>query len=270
MTAALTVERALLAGAIDYAGFFPPAQLTLAAAAANYASYRKSQQAWALGRFVAPIDRLNELVDQLELRLACVTVVGTRDVAADVATLHGRQIEVVEAPTPDAAAVRARLAAHPGATVYCELDPGSEQFGAASAEVKRGGGRAKIRTGGVTAAAIPGVDKVLSFLLRCHELDLACKATAGLHHAIRGEYPLTYAPDAPHATMHGYLNLLLAATCLRAGGDAVEARDILACEADGQLWPGRWNTQQISAGRQFLVGFGSCSFQEPLQWLLLH
>ena len=37
------------------------------------------------------------------------------------------------------------------------------------------------------------------------------KATAGLHHAIRGEYPLTYAKDSPRGEMFGYLNVFIAA-----------------------------------------------------------
>lgn len=259
----MSPERTLLAGAIDYAGFFPPAELTLAEAAANYRRYRESEQAWALGRFVAPVGRLADV----ELPNAWLAVVGTRDAEADAALLRGSQVEVIEAATADAAAVRARLTAHPGVTGYCEIDPGSESFGATSEAVKRGGGRAKLRTGGVTATAIPASETVLTFLQRCHELGLACKATAGLHHAVRGDYPLTYAPDAPRAVMHGYLNLLLAATCLTQGGSIQDAGDILDCTDERRLWPARWSAAQIAEARKFVVGFGSCSFEEPLQWL---
>src|SRR5262249_34701273 len=59
MTASL---RALLAGAIDYAGLFPPAQLPLEEAFANYLEYRRSPESWMLGRFVIPAARLAELV----------------------------------------------------------------------------------------------------------------------------------------------------------------------------------------------------------------
>ena len=44
--------RTLLRGAIDYAGLFPPAQLSMAEAVANHADYLASGDAWALGRFV--------------------------------------------------------------------------------------------------------------------------------------------------------------------------------------------------------------------------
>src|SRR5688500_1588995 len=54
--------RVLLADAIDYAGLFPPAQLDMSGAVAEYASYLQSADQWALGRFVVPAARLDELV----------------------------------------------------------------------------------------------------------------------------------------------------------------------------------------------------------------
>src|SRR5262245_47477977 len=45
---------------IDYAGLFPPAELDMGQAVANYASYRNGRHAWALGRFVVPAFRLAE------------------------------------------------------------------------------------------------------------------------------------------------------------------------------------------------------------------
>ena len=52
---------ALLAGAIDYAGLFPPAALDMAGAVSEYASYVRSGDRWALGRFVVAASRLEEL-----------------------------------------------------------------------------------------------------------------------------------------------------------------------------------------------------------------
>ena len=54
--------RALLAGAIDYAGMFPPASLPLGQAFDNYLRYRSGPDAWMLGRFVCPVGRLPDLV----------------------------------------------------------------------------------------------------------------------------------------------------------------------------------------------------------------
>ena len=58
MTEAL---RTLLTGSIDYAGLFPPASLEMAEAARNYEAYRSGPHSWALGRFILPSARLNEV-----------------------------------------------------------------------------------------------------------------------------------------------------------------------------------------------------------------
>lgn len=58
MTASL---RALLAGILDYAGLFPPAQLPLDQAIRNYARYRQDADAWMLGKLVVPATKLDEL-----------------------------------------------------------------------------------------------------------------------------------------------------------------------------------------------------------------
>ncbi len=53
--------RALLGGALDYAGLFPPAGLPLDQAVRNYLRYRGEPESWLLGRFVLPAARLGEL-----------------------------------------------------------------------------------------------------------------------------------------------------------------------------------------------------------------
>jgi hypothetical protein len=55
--------RALLAGIIDYAGLFPPSQVSMAEAVLNYATYKSSNYNWLLGRFVIPAARLNEFLE---------------------------------------------------------------------------------------------------------------------------------------------------------------------------------------------------------------
>jgi hypothetical protein len=52
---------ALLSGIVDYAGLFPPAQLPLDQAIANYIRYRSEADRWMLGRFICPAARLTEL-----------------------------------------------------------------------------------------------------------------------------------------------------------------------------------------------------------------
>ena len=52
--------RFLLENLIDYAGLFPPAELAMAEAVRNYATYRQSEHSWMLGKFIVPAARLEE------------------------------------------------------------------------------------------------------------------------------------------------------------------------------------------------------------------
>ena len=54
--------RALLHDIVDYAGYFPPADLPLAEALRNYAEYRAEPEAWMLSRFVVPVALLPDLM----------------------------------------------------------------------------------------------------------------------------------------------------------------------------------------------------------------
>jgi hypothetical protein len=58
--------RALLAGIIDYAGLFPPAQLLLDQAVRNYLRYRQEPESWMLARFICPAAKLEQLANLLE------------------------------------------------------------------------------------------------------------------------------------------------------------------------------------------------------------
>jgi hypothetical protein len=57
----LASARAFFEGIIDYAGLFPPAELSLPQAMANYLRYRQEPDGWMLGRFICPAGRLKEL-----------------------------------------------------------------------------------------------------------------------------------------------------------------------------------------------------------------
>lgn len=105
------------------------------------------------------------------------------------------------------------------------------------------------------------------------------KATAGLHHPIRGQFPLTYQTDADHGTMHGFMNVFLAA-CFAAKRDWTieQLTDLLAnqdpalvCVKDEHI---AYNGHSISAAEiqqvrdEFAISFGSCSFVEPVDDLV--
>ena len=77
--------------------------------------------------------------------------------------------------------------------------------------VQSGGLLAKVRTGSVRPAEIPGTQPLAEFLWLAAERQLGFKCTAGLHHPFPAVRPLTYQPDAPRGRMHGFVNVLVAA-----------------------------------------------------------
>lgn len=278
--------QSLLAGAIDYAGLFPPAGLSMADTVRNYGSYRRSDDAWALGRLVVAAGRLEELARARSEAGAGepwgLTVTLGADWAADHQAIEAFErvescrVEAIEGRTPDPGAA-ARLAGFRGSgrALYAEVAPAGDLDGMLAA-LARSDLSAKIRMGGVTPELIPSVSAVADFLIALWRTPLSFKATAGLHHPVRSEFALTYRPDGPRATMHGYLNLVLASLLAEAGADhalvssALSETDRRAIEvgAAGIGWRShRFPTDLIDALRSRFHGFGSCSFREPLDEL---
>ena len=288
-----TALHTLLAGSIDYAGLFPPAGLDMATSVRQYADYRRDPDAWALGRFVVPAARLAELEreaaphapasgsDPWRLsvllgaeaprELEAIGEFNCRHAAAGAAALSA---DVVEARADSVEAVDRLLAAVPRwAQAYVEI-PLDRDPAPLIAAIARRGGRAKVRTGGVTPDAIPAAAAVARFLRACTDAGVPFKATAGLHHPLRAEYRLTYSADSPRGVMFGFLNVFLAAAYLRHGmaeADAVrllEERDPEAFRVtdDAVEWRGRrLDRAAIAAARATgIVAFGSCSFTEPV------
>ena len=278
--------RTLLAGAVDYAGLFPPAQLGMSEAAHNFVEYRAGPDAWALGRFVVPANRLEELAATVadlphELRtdpLALSVLVGphlTEDMSA-VRALEGSALR------PEALEIRAQSSAEIqaiarevriGYEIYVEV-PLDGDVSELVRQIAAAGLRAKMRTGGVTAGAFPQAKQIARFIGGCVAADIPFKATAGLHHARSGAYRLTYDPGAAEAPMFGYLNVLGATALLSEGGteaDAVqllreESPQALRVEDGGIRWRDRWlGSESLAAARRDgMIAFGSCSFTEPL------
>lgn len=277
--------RALLAGVVDYAGLFPPAALSMRDALTEYAAARNHPDAWMLGRFVVPAARLPEIASAAaglsltNVKLSAIVREASAEDRAAVAAFnaaspHRAAVDAVECK-PRALEGVDWLAAiyHPAFEVYVEVAAGGEASGWLE-RVAACGLRAKIRTGGVTAGAFPPADAVLSFIEGALRLGVRFKATAGLHHAVRGSYALTYETAAAHAPMYGYLNLLLATAALRAGQPADRAALVLGRTDPSSLvfsdTAVRWGEVDVplealrATRADHLVSFGSCSFREPV------
>ncbi len=269
---------ALLSGAIDYAGLFPPAGLDLSTALANYRDYSGGPDAWALGRFVVRAESLPALEGMGGAEFPLSVLIGP-DLEADLERLEqfsqsGQRgsVKAVEVKAPVSALDRVPAVWQRYVEVPIEADPSQ-----ALEWIDAHGAFAKVRTGGVVPEAIPHSGELAMFLVGCARFRLGFKATAGLHHPIRGGYPLTYEAGSPCGTMFGYLNLALAAAIAWTTADGSETEAALSEAEPGAItWDDRelrWRSHRFSAvslqelRRDFFHGFGSCSFREPLDEL---
>lgn len=291
-TAAQPALRTLLTAVVDYAGLFPPASLTMSQAVAEYARHRGEPEAWVLGRFILPSARLEEFEDEAAALLPregarswALSALAASDLDEDIARIEAfnerhrnARDGAVLVDTVELKAYTSRDVSRAGELLdrrfatFMEV-PVGEDPAELIAAIAATQAHAKIRTGGVTPDAFPTSAQVVRFIARCIAHDVAFKATAGLHHPWRGEYRLTYAPDAPTGVMFGFLNVLLATTALHAGADEDIAKGLLderdpgavVFDDRGATWRGtHLSLQALAAGRERMMAFGSCSFREPV------
>lgn len=295
---ALKAIDALLAGLVDYAGLFPPASEDMRPALESYASYLESSDRTALGRFIVPLRRLKELEDEGEgilplgpdsepWRLSVLVADDVHAAGEEMLKFNCHHwsgspdghavIDVAELKASTVAEIESQRAELPRFfTPYFEI-PIKGDVSPLVKALAGVGSRAKIRTGGVTPEAFPPAEEIIDFITVCRREGVPFKATAGLHHPIRGSYRLTYEPDSPTGKMYGFLNMFLAAALVYAGESektalaALEEEDPSAFSFpdDATVWRGkRIGAEQIQASRaEFAISFGSCSFREPVDEL---
>lgn len=298
----------LMSGLIDYAGLFPPAKLAMEKSVAAYAEFLARDEAWMLGRFIVPMARLAEFEKAAESLLPrsgeedpWPLSVLSEDVDKDLDAIfafndrHARKgaghavIDAMEIkvpatsasdPSPSAAFIENTLdIMAQGVFPFFELavqagEAATDLRGAIAALAGAEAG-AKVRTGGVTADAFPAAKNVAAFLVACHAAEVPIKATAGLHHAIRAEYPLTYEPGCAKGTMHGFVNVFVAATLVHALRIDTATAERVLLETDPKAfvlddYELRWgkfhvDLEMIERTRDnFALSYGSCSFDEPV------
>jgi hypothetical protein len=238
---------------------FPPASLAVELAAANFRAYSGSDFGWMLRRFVISPALLNHPAVELLAR------------APAPSDLNGVFAVVSDNDHVAASSIESKVVLALGKPTYCEV-PEDQLY-----EVMCVGSFAKIRTGGVTPESIPTSDYVASFIHACARHRIAFKATAGLHHPLRSVQPLTYEADSPRATLHGFINILLASAFACNGAEVALIRDVLN-ETDSAAFGfddtrASWRGQELAilalknARKDFIHSFGSCSFTDPVDGL---
>ncbi len=131
---------------------------------------------------------------------------------------------------------------------------------------------AKIRCGGLEAAAFPTVARVATFISACNRHGLPFKATAGLHQ------PFRHVDPATGWTRHGFVNIFAAGVLGRAHGlnettlaAIVDDRDPANFQLSRRAL--RWRDYEVAPATidelhyESLVAFGSCDFEEPVDAL---
>ncbi len=279
----------------DYAGLYPPAQLSLTESLENHLRYLGGPEGSLVAKFVCGVSKLAELGALLDSRGLTpafdLTVVAfpPKDVAEWESTLESAAkimtsfqntyggvagIEAFEIRLAGLEQIEQRLRDLRGFTeaeVFVELPWVESQGELLYALSETETYYAKARLGGASAEDHPSAELVSKFLKHCVNLELPYKLTAGLHH----EYPQL--DPATGGRMHGFLNVGIAAgLALREDLAAKEIQEIL------EAAPGEFTSKgdvlvfqdlefDIDAAieaRELFLGIGSCSIDEPRQELI--
>ncbi len=128
----------------------------------------------------------------------------------------------------------------------------------------------KLRTGGVVPSAFPPAGQIAFAIMTCCEFGVPMKCTAGLHH------PIKHYDEGVNSYMHGFFNVFGAGILAYTNNlDEEELLEVLNDEdpyefvfKDSGL---EYNEIEISnaqikeAREKFIVSYGSCSFDEPIE-----
>lgn len=288
--APLESVKALLTGAIDYAGLFPPSQLSMEEAVLNFAKYRGSPESWMLGRFVVPVARLDELKeaasqfverDRDPWRISALAAEDIYDTFRRLTRFNEQNagafvVDSLEVKANTVSKIENTVDMMPeGLTAFFEIGLG-QNFAELIATLAIDRQHAKIRTGGVRPEDFPRSRDIIRFVRTCLAGNVPFKATAGLHHPIRCYRPLTYSEGGPSGTMHGFLNMFLMTGFARESfkPDSLEELmeeefgEVFQFDENGVTWRGEnflsnWQLERLR--RLGIQSFGSCSFEEPVE-----
>lgn len=283
---------AFMAGLIDYAGFFPPAQLNLETSLNNFGLYLNQEYGWMLSRCILPCNELENI--QKDYNFCYSVIVSSAVTAEEIESLSkfSKNITMIEVSIADSgrnsaqytemlAQIISRLelanlsnirlfieanqiAPVVDAIVQCNCSQtGSGTISAVGY---------KLRCGGTTSKAFPAVERVAEVITTCSTRKIPFKFTGGLHQPLRNYHP-------EMATIqHGFINVF-GASLLYAANRLPEDQ-IIECLKDEDAtnihftdeqfsWKSyRLSTSEIDTLRKNrIVSFGSCSFEEPLEGL---
>ena len=268
--------RSLLAGLtlklIDDAAVFPPGSATVPAAVEAHRGYQLAPYAELVGPLLVRASTTVEVLEATragdDLSVGLIADEGLSGLVEAISLLFDHddratlaQVEIAlpadHDPGPATRVLLDQLAF--SATAYVEV-PRTGWAEALDVLAEDGAERAKYRTGGATAQAVPNETELAAFIAGCLDRRLAFKLTAGLHRAVR------------HTTsegweQHGFLNVLAAVTAGLAGAAEADLVHLLAERSPARL-AGVLASADIAAVRRSFTSFGCCGVTDPIQDLV--
>lgn len=290
-----TALYALLDSIIDYAGLFPPAQLSMRDAVTEYWRHCRGPEKWMVSRFVCPANRLDEFADvlandpsndpQVPIPISVIGTKPTRQldlalsveedgglIAGFIEKAQGRcSVEAYEVRKPEEGSLKStigKLLVYHELDVFLELpwDDNLLEDLHAIAELDWIG--AKVRTGGESRDQFPSARDLARFMHECLSLDLRFKLTAGMHH------PLRHRDELIGAHQHGFLNVAIAAALAEEYDfTREEIESVLLDESPSSFVFGpdtmyyrdlEIDAPAIEDMRSLFVSYGSCSVDDPI------
>lgn len=263
----MNTRAALFEGVLDDAAVFPPGNLSLPEAVTAHMSDKDAVYASLVGPLVLATKDLPLLRGDTQglapgaIRLSAITPLAE---ISDAVILAGQNpslslvaIEVAAPHDLSVPDIMGHLQSHApkDVTLYVEVprDARRDEF----IEALRGTGfSAKLRTGGIRADMYPDEAELADAIVRLVRAGISFKATAGLHHAVRNTDPVT------KFEQHGFLNILVATSRARSGGDLDEIRGALSIRNPYTL-AAEVSTVPVDV-RALFTSFGTCSIAEPV------
>jgi hypothetical protein len=288
----LTPLKQLLARIVDYAGLFPPAQLSLPEAINIYDRARSSPHYWMLDRFVLPASRFPEFIKLLPSENTAssqpwsLSVIVSRNWRSDLeqisqitktklnnqpSSIRISSLEVAPLSPVEIQSIKLEIPTEVDAFFEIPFNVDLEPYLDILHKIGAG---AKLRTGGITSDAFPDSTQLGQRILSLANARIPFKATAGLHHALRG-HCLTDALNKTSTTMHGFLNVAIASAF--AYQQTISLNEVVAILEESSINAFQLSNIEIGwhefslpisaiehSRQQFFRSFGSCSFDEPI------
>lgn len=264
-------HRGLLISLVNDASLFPPARLPMDEALRAHAIHRSAGYADVVGPFLVGVPDIEDLTTALTSgapsppAIALVARPGTAigDIDAALATLRAlgpsRLVSLDTAWSPEWRNLDI-------GELAVNLEIGRDDRDSALDDIVTASDfvdvRVKFRTGATPTWVWPTAAELADVVIGAGARYLPLTLTGGLHHVVRGEYPV----DGVLEEQHGLLNVLVAVHASAGGADEDTVRDLLDVREASALADivSGWSSPDIAAVRAAFTGFGCCDVTDPI------